>query len=522
MLQTCVGRILDKTFTQYNNRVAFKVGERDVTYNELAASVNSLANAFNCLGLRKGDRVVLMTGNCIEYVYADFAASKIGLVKVPLNTMLSSKDIEYRIKDSEAKAVILDELFLDKVGLFFKEYDFVKNVICITKKKERFSEGMIDFYELLSRYPSINPNIEIDQDDLLAIMYTGGTTGEPKGVMHTHKSYLSIVYSELVEFDIREDDVMLQTAPLPHAAGFMILPCLLRGGKVIITDGFNPEEVFRLIEKEKVTWTFMVPTMIYTVLDHPRRKNYDLSSLKTITYGAAPISPRRLEEAMEAFGPIFSQGYSQMEVANQTTMLTKRQHLEALEGNKERLKSCGMPVIISQVKIVDESNQEVPPGVIGELITRGPHMMKGYWRKEKETNDTIVDGWIHTGDLAFKDEDGYITLVDRKHDMIISGGMNVYSAEVENVISGHPAVAEVAVIGIPDEKWGESVLAIVVKAPGKEVSDRELTGFCGDKLSAYKKPKGVEFRDSLPKTPYGKLDKKVLRKKYWEGRDRMI
>ena len=523
MLEVSAGKILDKACKKYKKNVAFKIGGKEFTYEEFWLAVNRLANGFLSLGLEKGDRIVLMTTNCIEYIYADFAAAKVGLVKVPLNVMLALKDVDYRIKDSEAKAVILDEFFYNKVGLFFKKYDFVKNFIYITQKEEILPEGVISYYELLKNSPSTNPEVEIDQEDLIAIMYTGGTTGVPKGVMHTHKSYLSIVYSQLVEDDICEDEVMLLTAPLPHATGFMILPCLLRGGKVIVTNGFDPEEVFRLIQEEKVTRTFMVPTMIYTTLDHPKRKSYDLSSLRTVLYAAAPISPRRLEEAMKEMGPIFMQGYAQMEVAVQTSNLTKKQHIEAIEKNKkERLRSCGMPIIMSQVKIVDDDNNEVGIGVVGELITKGPHVMKGYWRKEEETKRSIIDGWLHTGDLGYVDEDGYIYLVDRKHDMIISGGMNVYSAEVEDVLSQHPAVAEVIVIGIPDEKWGELVLGIVVQAPGKEVSEAELLDYCRDKLAAYKRPKRIEFYESIPKTAYGKYDKKAVRRKYWEGRDRMI
>lgn len=523
MLETNFGKILDKAFKKYKNNIAFKIGGRELTYKDVEINTNKLANAFLSLGLKKGDRIVIMTTNCIEYVYADFAAAKTGLVKVPLNVMLMQKEIEYRIKDSEARAIILDEFFYDKVGLFFKEYTFVKNIICITDKEEVLSKGVISFYQLLEGSPSTSPQVDIDQEDLIGIMYTGATTGVPKGAMHTHKSYLSIVYSQLVEMDLYEDEVMLLSTPLPHATGFKLLAGLLKGARIIITNGFNPLEFFKLVQEEKVTWTFMVPTMIYTMLDHPERRNYNLSSLRTICYAAAPISPRRLEEAISEMGYIFLQGYSLIEVALSTTFFTKKQHLEAIEENKkERLKSCGMPIIMSQVKIVDKNNKEVGIGEVGELITKGPHMMKGYWRREEETKNAIIDGWLHTGDLARMDEDGYIYIVDRGHDMIISGGMNVYSTEVENVLSQHPAVAEVIVIGIPDAKWGELVLGIVVKTPGNEVSEIELLEYCKDELAAYKRPKRIEFYDSIPRTSYGKFDKKAVRKKYWEGQDRMI
>lgn len=523
MLESTVGAVLDKAFKKYKDHFAFKIGGQEYSYGQVGKSVEKLAQAFMSLGLKKGDRIVIMTINSIEYLYADYAAAKAGLVIVPLNVMLTEKDIDYRIRDAEARAVLLDEFFYKKVGLFFKKYDFVKSIICVTENKEILSQGVISFRSLLETGSSAIPYPDIVQEDLRAIMYTGGTTGEPKGVMHTHKSYLSIVYSEIVEFDIRDGEVMIQTAPLPHAAGFLIPPCLLRGGRVIVTNGFDPEEFCKLVQQEKATWTFMVPTMIYAVLDHQKRTHYDLSSLRTICYGAAPISPRRLEEAMNMMGPVFHQGYSQMEVANQTAVFTKRQHVEAVEkGKLNRLKSTGMPIIMSQFRIVDENDRDVEKGKSGEIITRGPHMMKGYWRKPKETDEAIVNGWLHTGDLAYEDEDGYIYLVDRKHDMIISGGMNIYSAEVESVLAQHPAVAETIVIGIPDEKWGELVQGIVVKTPGKDVSEAELLEYCKIHLTAYKRPKRIEFYDAIPRTAYGKMDKKAVRKKYWEGQERMI
>lgn len=523
MLEINVGTLLDTLFKRYKNRTAFKIGGRAYTHEEIEGSVNKLANGLLSLGVQKGDRVVLMTTNCIEYVYADFAAAKIGLVKVPLDVMLSPKDIEYRIKDSEAKIVILDEFFYNKAGIFFKNYDFVKHVLCITGREDILAQGASGYYQLLDSAPSTNPNMEIRPDDLLAIMYTGGTTGVSKGVMHTHKSYLSIVYSQLVENDVGDGEVALLSAPLPHATGFNLLPSLMKGGSIVVTNGFNPEEFFTLVQKEKITWTFMVPTMIYTILDHPKRKEYDLSSLKTILYGAAPVSPRRLEAAIAEMGPIFMQGYAQMEIATQGTILRKKEHGEAIANkHMDRLKSCGRPVYICQMKIFDENNREVGPGTVGEVVARGPHMMKGYWRKDEETRKTIIDGWIHTGDLGYMDDEGYVYLVDRKNDVIITGGMSVFSVEVENVLSQHPAVAMATAVGVPDEKWGEIVLGAVVKAPGQEVTEAGLIEYCRDKLAAYQRPKRIEFYESLPKTIYGKLDKKAVKTKYWEGRDRMI
>jgi acyl-CoA synthetase (AMP-forming)/AMP-acid ligase II len=303
----------------------------------------------------------------------------------------------------------------------------------------------------------------------------------------------------------------------------MVPPCLLKGGRIIIKEGFDPEAVLKVIEKEKITWTFMVPTMIYAFMDNKNRVNYDLSSLRTIAYGAAPISPRRLEEAIQELGPIFLQAYSQMEVANQTTTMSKDQHVEAIKkGKKHRLSSCGMPILMSQVKIVDDQGKEVAANQPGELITKGPHMMKCYWKRPEDTQKTIIDGWLFTGDMARRDKDGFIYLVDRKKDMIISGGMNIYSAEVEHILSQHNGVSEAIVIGLPDEKWGEIVCAVVVKAQNIDVSEKDLIDFCGERLSAYKKPKKIEFVDHIPRTNIGKLDKKAVRKRYWDNEERNI
>jgi acyl-CoA synthetase (AMP-forming)/AMP-acid ligase II len=523
MLETSFGNLIDKAFRKYKDKTAFTINDRNYLYSEVHSSVNKLANSLSALGLEKGDRVMVMSINSIEYIYADYATAKLGLIKIPINTMQIKEDIEYRLKDSEARAVILDDYFYRKYGLFFQDYVSIEFVIAITEDKEFLSQPVIDFHKLILEASSQTPEVIVDHKDPIAIMYTGGTTGEPKGVLHTHKSYISIIYSQILEIEMLESEVMLQTAPLPHAAGFMVPSCLLKGGRIVIMAGFDPEKVFQAIEKEKVTWTFMVPTMIYAFIDHPARKNYDLSSLSTITYGAAPMSPRRLEEAIEELGPIFLQAYSQMEVANQTTALSKSQHVEAIQKNKKkRLSSCGMPILMSQVKIVDDNGNELGINMPGELVTKGPHMMEGYWRRPEETKKTIVDGWLYTGDMAEIDEDGFIYLVDRKKDMIISGGMNIYSAEVEQALSQHSAVNEVIVIGLPDEKWGEIVCGVVVTAPGQEVSEDELIQFCGPRLSAYKKPKKIEFVDHIPRTTVGKLDKKVVRQKYWEGKERNI
>lgn len=522
MLEMNVGMLIDKTVRKYKEKIAVKMGERAITYAEIGEKTNRFANALLNLKLNKGERIVILMWNAIEYLYVDYGSAKVGLVKVPLNHLLAKGDIDFRVGDSEAVVAVVDEYFLPWLLELQPKYSQLKYIICITDHLERLPSGVHDFYTLLNKAPIENPKVEVDDEDLLAIMYTGGTTGISKGVMQTHKSYISIVYGEIVEWEIACNEVMLLTAPLPHASGFMVPPCLLKGGKAILTRGFDLHEFCQIVQEEKVTWTFMVPTMIYMLLDYPDRKKYDLSSLRTILYGAAPISVDRLKQAIEEFRPIFLQSYSQMEVANLTTVLTKQEHIEAIEKYPHRLKSCGLPVIMSQVRLVDDNDNDVPISEVGEIITRGPHMMKGYWKRTEETQETMKGGWIHTGDMAWMDKDGFIYIVDRKKDMIISGGMNIYSAEVESILMQHPSIAQAAVIGVPDKKWGEAIKAIVVLKSGATATEEEIIVFCRDLLAAYKRPKSINFADQIPMTPYGKIDKKVLRAKYWAGQERAV
>ena len=522
MLETTVGDLFRRAVRHYGDRVAVRQGERALSYRELGEQVNRLANALRGLGLTRGDRVALLMWNCPEYVVCDFAIAAAGLVKVPLNHLLTRDEAVFRIQDSEASAIICDEHFAPMVEELAPECPSLRHRFCIVESPGPAPTGLAPFTRLLTQGSTRDPGGLVAHDDLIGIMYTGGTTGRSKGVMHTHKSVLAITCSEIVEMDIGRGEVMLQVAPLPHATQFMLLPGLLRGGTHVLMKKFDPDEVLQTIERARVSWTFMVPTMIYVLLDHPALGRYDHSSLRTIIYGAAPMSPDKLERAIERVGPVFLQIYSQMEVANQTTALSKEDHVEALAKAPARLGSCGRPIAIAQVRIVDPDDRDVPVGEPGEIITRGPHMMRGYWRREDETARTMRGGWIHTGDVARVDGDGYIYIVDRAKDMIISGGMNVYSVEVENALMEHPLVQEACVVGVPDEKWGEAVTAFVVLREGATLGRDELIRFAGKKLAAYSRPKRVEFAAEIPKTPYGKMDKKAIRVRFWQGQERQV
>jgi acyl-CoA synthetase (AMP-forming)/AMP-acid ligase II len=518
MLGATIGELFGRAVAHHADRVAVVHGDRRVTYRALGEQVHRLANALLGLGLRRGDRVALLMWNCAEYVACDLAVAAAGLVKVPLNHLLTGDEVRFRLQDSEAAAVVCDAHFAPLVAELAADCPALRHRIRIGGP-----DGACAGYEdLLARGAPRPPGVPVGPDDLVGIMYTGGTTGRSKGVEHTHRSVVAIGYSELVELDIRWGEVMLQMAPLPHATQFLLLPGFLRGGTHVVMRKFDPEEMLRLVARERVTWTFLVPTMIYVLLDDPAVRAYGRGALRTVAYGAAPMSPDKLEQAMERLGPVFLQLYSQMEVANQTTTLTKEDHVEALAGPRHRLASCGRPIAMAQVRLVDAGDRDVPAGEPGEIVTRGPHMMRGYWRRPEETAATMRGGWIHTGDVARRDPDGFVYIVDRAKDMIITGGMNVYSVEVENALMEHPGVREACVIGTPDEKWGEAVRAFVVPREPGAVDPAALAAFCARRLAAYSRPKAIELVAEIPKTPYGKMDKKAIRRRYWGEGERQV
>lgn len=514
MLETTIGDLFDKAVRQFAGRVAFKDDRGSITYRELEEKVNGFSRALSGLGIGKGDRVAIWMKNCIEYVICDFAVAKTGAVKVPFNHMLGEQEAAYRLHDSGAAAIICDADFYQP-ALRIIEGARVKPTVITTGE-----ESELNLNSLISRAPGPPPKVDLTQDDLAAIMYSGGTTGLSKGVMHTHKSLISIVYSQLVEWEVERGAVTLVVAPLPHAAGFGLLSFMLKGGTQIIHQGFHPVTFCEAVQREKVTFSFLVPTMIYVILDMwEHLKHFDLSSLKTLMYGAAPMAPARIRQAISLWGPVLMQGYALMEAANQVISLSKEDHLST---DEKRLSSCGRSVIMAQVKVVDGEGNEAPPGVIGEIVLRSPHVMKGYWNKEEETGEALRGGWLHSGDMAWQDEEGYFYIVDRKKDMIITGGMNVYSSTVEKALFEHPSVRQAAVIGVPDEKWGEAVKAFVVIDQQAPVSEEELIRYCKEKLSRYEAPKSVEIVESVPVTPIGKVNKKKLRELYWSGHQRQV
>lgn len=485
-------------------------GDSPVTYRELDEWSASVAGQFAAAGIGRGDPVGLYTRNRVEFVVADLAVARLGAVKVPINHMLPQAAIGTILEQARVRAVVFDAPaaeVLDGLDLFGR------GILGFEAGGEGDSAlaGPGAF--------AAPPTSGVGADDPCAIYFTGGTTGTPKGVLHTQRSTVALHYAQLLEAEIGEGDRLLLMTPLAHAAGLFAQSAMIRGSSIVLVDGFDAERAVALVAAEGVTWTFLVPTMLYRMLDVlAASERPPESSLRTVVYGAAPISPNRLVEALAAFGPIFIQLYGQTECPNWGTRLTKRDHDVA---QLDRLSSCGKASILADVQIVDESGACVAPGETGEICLRSPYVLREYIGNPEATKEKFLGEWIRTGDIGVMDDAGYVYLRDRKNDMVISGGMNVYCREVEDVLVAHDDVAAVAVIGVPHDDWGESVHAFVVRR-SQALTEDALVTWSRDRLAAYARPKSIDFVDALPETPFGKIDKQVLRAPYWGGRSRAI
>lgn len=501
---------------RHGERIAIRFEDQQLSYADVFRQSCRAAHAMIAAGVVPNTRVALMMSNCAEYVVADQAIIQSGSAKVPLNDMLGEDEIRYIVADSGARLAVVGPNFFDIVCRNRADWPELSTIVGLADAAD-CPEGIIPWDAFLAAGQDTVPDVAIGPDDLARITYTGGTTGMPKGVMHSQRSATLNMYAHVMEIGLLDDERLLLSSPLPHSAGSLMMAGLIKGATHFIERRFDPETVVRRIAEDGVTFTFLVPTMIYRVLDWIGDRQYDLSSLRTIMYGAAPITVERLQQGLSVFGPVFMQLYGQSEAPNFITRLRREDHrLE--EHLVHRLKSCGQPAIMSQVRIVDDAGQPVPPGESGEITVRTPYNMLGYHQLPEKTAETLVDGWLHTGDIGVQDVDGYVYLLDRKKDMIISGGMNVYSVEVEAVVQSLSGVSQAAVVGLPDADWGEAVTAFVVPEPGAEPTPQGIIAACRDRLSAYKRPKQVYLLDTMPLTTYGKLDKKTLRRWAEEGR----
>ncbi len=496
-MQLTLSLLQSQALKRYSNRPAVTVDGATLSYRDLDEQSDQLAAGLQALGVEAGDRVALFLTNDAKYVIADLAILKTGTVKVPLNKYQSADDVCFILSQTHTRVLIADGGLLAAFDIPAVPPTLEHIVLTSIASGHEFEAQQHTWDNILK--PSAPAAVHISGDDVAMITYTGGTTGKPKGVVQEQHSLAINLAAHIVSGEITASDTMLLTTPLPHSAGYHLQACLLQGGSIVLQDSFSAETFFDAVEHYKVTWTFLVPTMIYRLLDHANIATNDLTSLKTIVYGAAPMSTARLADALDKFGPHLIQLYGQTECPNYITALTKEEHL-----NPTLRESCGKAVPFAQVQIAAGQGEKY-----GEVVARAPYLLREYYGNPDATKEALREGWLYTGDIGYIDESGYLFLKDRAKDMVISGGMNVYTIEVEQTLKEHPAVVDAAVVGLPHPDWGEAVHAVVV--PRQPIDEEALTEYCRRHLSKYKVPKSLALADALPLTAYGKVDKKAIR-----------
>jgi len=508
----------------YPDELAFKCGEEKVTFSEFNNRVNALIHALQSMGVKKGDVLGILSWNCIEYADAYGAAMKSGFIASPFNPRLQDDELEYLINYSGCNTLFVGPELIETVKRLKPRISGLKNIISFGIKE--FS-GIIRHRTLLETFSTDEPDVEATEDDPVFIFYTSGTTGIPRGAVYTFKQAIDDTRRFPLALCLEQGDKHVQIMPLFHIGGTKnFWGYFYVGASNIIMPqiSFDPRATLQTIQDEKATDIHIVATHLAAFLAMPDVDKYDLSSLKRMFYAASPMPVELLKKGMEKWGPIFMQFYGSSESGPNVTMLSKKQHDVVNKSPEEQriLASCGHPHIGVHVRIVNEKDEDVEPGVVGEIIVKSKAVPTEWWRKPKESKETFKDGWVYTGDMGYYDERGYIYIVDRKKDMIVSGGENIFPREVEEVLYQHPAVHEAAVFGIPDDYWVEKVHAAIVLKPHMTVTPEEIIEFCKSKIARYKAPKSVEFVNALPKTPSGKILKRELREKYWKNMDRKI
>jgi long-chain acyl-CoA synthetase len=510
-----IGDLLVRNANKFPHKTAVVAETRSFSFRELNYRVNRLANSLLEVGLRKGDRIGVLLHNSHQFIELYFASAKTGGIFCPYNNHFKQSELKDILDYSTPKYLFIDSDFVETVSDLKSGLKLVEKYVCLQKTSHPFME---DYGAFMARGRVEEPNTKVLEDDVLSIIFTGGTTGKPKGAMRTHRHLMSNAVAGVIELKVDYDERVLITFPMYHVAceDNIVRHSFMPNTFYIRREGaFNPEEVLAYISKERITRCQFVPTMIHSLIQVPGIDKYDLSSLRLILYAASVMPVELLKKALAVFSCGFAQLYGQTESGPLTTVLKPEDHvLDGSEKRLARLASCGRPVINYEIRVVDDEDHDVPVGEVGEIIGRSEAMMAGYWQMPEQTAKKLRNGWLHTGDLGRMDDDGYVYMVERKDDLIISGGVNVYPREIEEVLYGHYAVSEASVIGLPDEHWGEVVKAVIVLKPGAHVTEKEIIEFCGKNLAGYKKPKSVDFWKDLPRSPQGKILKKDIRKRY--------
>ncbi len=492
--------------------VALISGDTVLTFGALRDRMLQVANAM--LGLAAaGDRVGVLAENLPEYVEMYYGVPSAGMALTFLNYRLHPKEWVWILNNAEARVLVVQAKFLEQLEPLLDEIPTLDQVVVIG---DTTTDSQVRYDDLVGAAPAVEPAVDVDEDTTAWLLYTSGTTGFPKGAMVSHRNLIIAALNSVIEYEPQPDERSLVAFPLCHVSGYLVPVTHFRGGCVVLTPMFEPELWMKLVDEYQITGTSMAPTMLNFILQHPKVREYALTSLRGIGYGAAAMPVEILRAAIDRFGPIVYSGFGMTELGGNVLTFPKAAHARAIAGEEHLLASCGKPMCLADVMVVDETMNECPPGVVGEIVIRGEQVLIGYFRNEEGTARAFEGGWFHTGDMARRDEEGFFYIVDRMKDMIITGGENVYSREVEEVLYTHPAVSEAAVIGIPDVTWGEKVTAVIVLRPGMTATEAEIIAISRDNLAGFKKPKSVVFLDELPKTVSGKIIKRELRERLTE------
>ncbi|MGY3847288.1 acyl-CoA synthetase [Streptomyces hydrogenans] len=515
-----LGRYVRRTAGHQPDAEAVVCGPVRLTYAELDDHSDRLATALRALGLNRGDRVATLAANRAELVVTETALYKAGLTRAPLNARLGTAEVAHLLAESDASVLLTDAAHLD-IARAAVPGTGVKTVLGYDGPSD-LGPG---YAETLAGTEPQPADAECDEGDIAVLHFTSGSTGKLKAAVQTYGNRLALMRKSVMSADARvgPGGRQILAGPVTHASGMPLMGIFFAGGCAIVLPHWDAEEFLATVQRERATHAFVVPTMVNTVLALPNARDYDLSSLRRLIYGAAPMSPARIRAAWDLFGPVLSQGYGCGETTSGVLFLSTEDHRRAIDGeDEELLLSCGRPLAEAEVAIVDDAGQPLADGEIGEIAVRGPDVVPGYHNEPNLTAETFRDGWFLTGDLARRRADGYVFIVDRRKDMIVSGGFNIYAVEVESVLHQHPDVYEAAVVGVPDEQWGEAVKAVVVPRDGATLTDTALIDFCAEHLARMKKPRSVDFVAALPHNPNGKIDRRAVRDRYWAGAERRV
>lgn len=500
-------------------RTAFLSDEHEYSFGEAQTRIAEIASAIDA-NFSDNAHIAIYSPNNVDAFLCVLAVFAAGRTWVPLNARNAVEENAYILNNTECEGLFVHSALMKDVPAFRAQVSTLRHVIGI----DQAQPGITALPDFIQTGDGEVPTVPDDPERKVSILSTGGTTGRPKGVIWNHRVWETMIATFWIHQDPSTPPVHLVSAPMTHAAGVLAMTLIPAGATTVVLDHFDPLDVMQAIERHKVTHLFLPPTAIYMMLSHPRVREFNYSSLKCFLYAAAPMAADKLSEALDVFGPVMVQSYGQAEAPMFCTMLSAQEHLDALTNPslKKRLWSCGRTTMLTRLAIMDDDGNLLPPGQPGEIVVNGSMIMAGYYKNPEATAEASEHGWHHTGDVGYADEDGYVYHVDRKKDMIITGGFNVYSAEVEKVILGHPAVQDCAVIGVPHEKWGEAVKAVIEPKAGQSVDPDEIIALCKEKLGGVKAPKTVDVWPELPRSNVGKLLKRQVRDQFWAGRERAV